>query len=153
MRKSEIIEQVGAALRMQLERTVNASQDAREHATNAESRAESKYDTQAIETSYLAAGLASRAEDLMQSIQAFGNTVFPEFAPESPIAVGALVDVEFEGERSLYLLAVAGAGLSCNLADGELTVLSPTAPLAKKLMGMKARQGIPEMGLKVISVK
>lgn len=153
MNKSEIVERVRAELRGQLERTISASQEAREEATDEESRAESKYDTHAIEASYLAAGQAARAEDLALAIQAFSHTTFPNFGPDAPIAVGALVDVEVEGERSYYLLAVAGAGNSCEIDGQELTVLAPSAPLAKKLLGARAGSVLGEPPLKIISVE
>lgn len=153
MNKREIVERVRAELRTLLARTMSASQDARQNATDEESRAVSKYDTQATETSYLAAGLASRAEDQALAIQAFENTEFPDFAPDAPIQVGALVEVDFEGEREFYLLATAGAGTSCEIEGHDLTVLAPTAPLAMKLLGARAGSGLKDTPLKIISVR
>jgi hypothetical protein len=150
--KQEILERVRTQFREQLERTISASQEARVEATDEESRAESKYDTHAIEASYLAAGQAERAEELALTIQAFALTKFPNFAPNAPIAVGALVDVNFEGERSYFLLAAAGGGTSCDINGRELTVLAPSAPLAKKLMGAKAGDALKDPPLKIISV-
>ena len=150
--KQEILERVRARFREQLERTISASQEAREEATHEESRAESKYDTHAIEASYLAAGQAERAEDLALTLQTFALTKFPDFSPNAPIAVGALVDVLFEGERSYYLLAAAGGGTSCDINGRELTVLAPSAPLARKLIGAKAGDILRNPPLTIISV-
>jgi len=153
MTKQEILERVRAQLRGQLARAVAASQEAREEATDEESRAESKYDTHAIEASYLAAGQAERAEELALAIQAFGVTEFPDFAPNAPIAVGALVAVDFAGERVYYLLAAAAGGTSCEVDGHELTVLAPSAPLAAKLLGARAGEILSEPPLKIISVR
>jgi hypothetical protein len=153
MNKREILERVRAQLRGRLEKTMAASQEARMEATDEESRAESKYDTHAIEASYLAAGQAERAEALALTLQAFAMTQFPDFGPETPIGVGALVEVDFEGERVYYLLAAAGGGTSCAIQGRELTVLAPSAPLAKQLLGAKAGHVLKRPALRIISVR
>ena len=57
--KSHFFQRLLATLREELLHAVNASKDAAEYATNEESRAESQWDTQGLEASYLAAGPVS----------------------------------------------------------------------------------------------
>jgi transcription elongation GreA/GreB family factor len=152
MNKQQILKRVEAQFRELLELTVSASQEARDEATDEESRAESKYDTHAIEASYLAAGQAERAEELALTIQTFAQTRFPDFAPGDPIAVGALVDVDFGDERCYFLLAAAGGGTTSEVDGRELTVLAPSAPLARKLMGAKAGDVLKDPPLKIMTV-
>lgn len=153
MNKQQILKRVEARFRELLELTMSASQEARDEATDEESRAESKYDTHAIEASYLAAGQAERAEALALTIQTFAQTKFPDCAPGDPIAVGALVDVDFGNERSYFLLAAAGGGTTCDIDGRELTVLAPSAPLARKLMGAKAGDVLKDPPLKIMTVR
>lgn len=150
--KRQIVERVREKLRERLERTVTASRSAREEATDEEGRAEGKYDTHALEASYLAAGQAQRAEELALTIQAFAMTEFLDFAPQAPIAVGALVEVDHAGERVYYLLSGTGGGTSCDIDGLELTVLAPSAPLARKLMGTRAGETLREPSLRIVSV-
>src|SRR5690606_19098632 len=56
MNKHAVIEAVLAELMNQLELVRGASREAAEYATHEESRADSKWDTQGLEASYLAAG-------------------------------------------------------------------------------------------------
>lgn len=72
MDKRKVIERIREEFQLQFEMLKRAADTAREDATDAESKAESKYDTQGLEASYLAAGQADRAEDLAQALQAFG---------------------------------------------------------------------------------
>lgn len=152
MDKKEILDRVRTEFAQLLERTVAASYEAREEATDEESRGESKYDTHAVEASYLAAGQAERAEEMAQTIQTFNLTQFPDFNPTDPIDVGALVDVDFGDERIYYLICTAGGGTTVDIDGKELTVLAPTAPLAGKLMGAKAGDSFDQPKLKIVAV-
>ena len=60
MDKFSVINKIIDELKVQLEVAKGASTEAASYATNAESRAESKWDTQGLEASYLAAGQAGR---------------------------------------------------------------------------------------------
>ena len=57
------------SLRKELLLAVEASQDAADYATNDESRADSQWDTQGLEASYLAAGQAGMAKKWAESIE------------------------------------------------------------------------------------
>ena len=152
MDKRVILERVRAEFLALLEQTVAASNEARDEATDDESRGESKYDTHAVEASYLAAGQAERAEEMGRTLQTFNLTQFPDFAPDAAIEVGALVDVDFAGERVYYLICTAGGGTSFEIDGRELTVLAPTAPLASKLMGAKAGDKFDQPALTIVAV-
>ncbi len=60
-------------------------------ALNQESRQENPKDTRAIEASYLARGLAERAELLEVSVHVLESAVLREFGSGEAIEVGALV--------------------------------------------------------------
>ena len=68
MSKSELVKQVIAALKNDLDLAVQASSAAREAATDAQAKAEHKYDTRGLEQSYLADGQSRRASELIESI-------------------------------------------------------------------------------------
>ena len=137
MTKRQIIQRVREELLLQFERSKKASEMAREYATDGESRARSKYDTQGLEASYLAAGQADRAEDLAAMIATFNAAPFPPFSANDSIAEGALVEVLLNGELCWFLFAPCAGGLTFETDGGEVTLLGPGAPLRKKLHGLK----------------
>lgn len=152
MNKAEILQQIREALQSQYDRIVGAANEAREYATDADSKAESKYDTRGLEASYLAAGQAAKAEELAEAIRVFTMLDLRDFGEGEPIETGALVEIDFDGERVFYLLAPNGGGISCEHDGAELTVLSPNAPLFARLEGRKAGDEIAESGMKILGV-
>lgn len=137
MDKNDVVEAFRKEFKRQFDMLKRASDTARGDATDEESRGRSKYETQGLETSYLAAGQASRAEDLAAMAVKFNSCDYPIFDPNAPISEGALVHVKMGGESDWFLLAPAGGGLSIEYDGVEVTVLSPETPLRKELNGLR----------------
>ena len=152
MDKRKVIERIREEFRLKFEKLKRASDTAREDATDAESKAESKYDTQGLEASYLAAGQAERAEDLAIALQTFNSEPFPPFPARAAIAEGALVEVDFGGGVEWFLLAPSAGGMSILFDGAEVTILGPAAPLRARLIGQKAGKKLKEPNLKIKSV-
>lgn len=153
MNKREVIERIREELRRQFDLLKRASDTARTDATDEESRARSKYDTQGIEASYLAAGQAERAEDLAATIAAFNAAPFPPFTAKDPIGEGALVEASFAGDIEWFLLAPCAGGMTIEFKEKDVTVLGPGAPLRKQLQGLKKGGQVKERNLVVKSVR
>ncbi|HAV65445.1 MAG TPA: transcription elongation factor GreAB [Verrucomicrobiales bacterium] len=153
MNKRQVINAVREELRRQFELLKRASDTAREDATDEESRARSKYDTQGLEASYLAAGQADRAEDLALAIQKLNAEPFLPYRSGDPIGEGALVEADIGGEREWFLLAPCAGGLSVKVGRREVTLLAPGAPLRKGLWGLAKGDRIEERQLLVRSVR
>ncbi|MBU6179595.1 MAG: transcription elongation factor GreAB [Verrucomicrobia bacterium] len=136
MDKTALAAALVAELRLRYDRAVGALSGAREAATGADTKAENKYDTRGLEASYLAAGQAGQAEELIRAIHAVEAFTFRDFDFDDPIDLGALVEIELDGEPRHYLLAPAGGGILLATEDGgEVTVLAPASPLATRLIG------------------
>ena len=56
-------------LESELKHAIDASKDAADYATNEEAKAESQWDTQGLEASYLAAGQADQARQWAEAIE------------------------------------------------------------------------------------
>ena len=69
MNKTRFFNALLDKLREEVRLAVEASKDAAEYATNEESRAESQWDTQGLEASYLAAGQAGQARQWAEAIE------------------------------------------------------------------------------------
>lgn len=139
MDKRPLVAALVAELRLRYERAVGALSGAREAATGADTKAENKYDTRGLEASYLAAGQAEQADELLRALHAVESFDFPEFDLDDPIGPGALVETEQEGEIHHYLLAPAGGGIVLSGESGDpVTVLGPSSPLAQRLTGQSS---------------
>ena len=107
-------------------------------ATHAESQAEHAKDTRALESSYLARGLAERVVDLQKTLVAAANMELKTFTPESPIAVSALFTLRDQqsGTETKYFLTSVAGGIRLAIGDNEILTLTPAAPLGAAVRGL-----------------
>jgi len=153
MDKQTLVEALKKEIRSQYERSLAALAGAEEAATGDDTKAEGKYDTRGLEASYLAAGQAEQADELARGIAAIDAFTFEEFDIDDPIALGALIEGDSDGELVYYLLAPAGGGLQLTSDDGELvTVLGPGSPLRNKLIGKTTGFILDEPSLMILEV-
>lgn len=150
--KGEILELIRAELRTRLARLAKAAMDAHAAATDPGSKAESKYDTRSLEESYLATGQARQVEELAESLRTFENLRLRDFSAGEEIGAGALVEVERDGARLLFLLAPACGGLEIEHGGREITVLSPESPLYRNLAGKRVGNRLDAPPFRVLGV-
>src|SRR5271170_2480635 len=98
-----------ALLSADLDTLERAHRATREGATHEEAKPENDKDTRALEQSYLARGQATRIEELRAGLAGVASLPLKDFA-ELPVALGALVTVDEDGQGSTLLLAPAGGG-------------------------------------------
>lgn len=153
MNKTLLFESVKAELNRQYQRAVEALTGALEAATGTDTRAENKYDTRGLEASYLAAGQADQADEILRAIASLEAFVVRDFDFDDPIDAGAVVEVEKDDEISFYLIAPAGGGLTVSSDTGEeITVLGPGSPLSRILIGKTAGTILNDPDLIVLEV-
>lgn len=117
---------------------VRASKDAAEYATNEESRAESQWDTQGLEASYLAAGQASQAKQWADAVEELQSEREDLLKPNDKVSMGALFSCDFgEGPEWFFFAGVAGGHL-VPTEQGEVTVITAQSPLAARLLRLRA---------------
>jgi hypothetical protein len=137
MKKLQVFQALLDLLEARLRRRKAAADTAREAATDDEARAESKYDTQGLEQSYLARGHAMLLENLAEQYGLLKAYRLPALQPEAPIKEGALVQVDMDGAPMWFMLLPAGGGTDVVVDGHEVTILTPTTPLGEQLMGKK----------------
>ncbi len=156
--KSNLREAILAHLRAELALQTRAAWLARDEATNEESRAENKYDTRGQEAAYLAEGQARIAAEIEQSLALYSTLPFPDFAPDSAIALGALIQFETRGGPAFYFLGPRAGGAEISVAGRSVLVVTPQSPLGRQLLGRRvgeviATAGRPGAGaMKIIAV-
>ncbi len=124
-----------------------AEAEAREAARSLATESEKREDGRAaIEYGSLATGQAARARRLaeeLSALEALRAGGLPRFGPRSPVALGALVDVQTEdeegfSERTFFVLPVgAGTELTGPGGDGFLSVITPASPVGRALLGKR----------------
>jgi hypothetical protein len=150
--KSAIIETILATLREEFEARQRASKQARTGGNDAESKAESKYDTLSIEENYLADGLAKQALAAAQAAAAYEDLGPREFTPGEAIDIGALVEIEFPTGREWFFLGPAAGGIEIDQGGRSITVLTPESPLGSQLLGRRTGEATTAPKAKIRTV-
>jgi len=136
MDKKLLHQQLIVALESNSKVAITAAKQAHDTATNKESVAENKYDTFGLEASYLAQGQAKRVSECNADLNAYRTLPIVELDIYSAIEVGALIRLEDNSGSELYLfLGPSAGGLTLNIGEDEITVITPSSPLGKLLIG------------------
>ena len=137
MTKQQLVAAIIARLESDLALFTAAALHAHAAATHGECQPDNKYDTTALEASYIAQGQANRAQEIRQGLEAYRALELQEFDCETPVRLSALVTLEDEAgkERRLFIGPQAG-GMKMADPAGEIVVITPASPLAKRLLGL-----------------
>jgi transcription elongation GreA/GreB family factor len=136
--KRALIKKITAKLAGELELYFRAAQYARAEATHEQNKPENKYDTRGLEASYLARGQSRQAAELEAAIVEFEKLGAKPFADGEAIGLGALVELEHGGEKTLYFLGPRAGGTEVLHDRREILVITPQSPLGVQLLGRKA---------------
>lgn len=158
VKKTDLRDAILHQLRQELARQTSAAELSRDEAISEESRAENKWDTHSQEAAYLAEGQARLAAEIGESLQLYSTLPLADFAPDAPIATGAIVEIEAAGgRRTLYFIGPRAGGLELDVAGRTLLVLTPQSPLGRQLVGRREGELVPTAGGKtlqrIVSVK
>jgi hypothetical protein len=137
MKKTTINEALLGDMENDLRRLQAANKDASDGATSSETRAETKWDTCGLEASYLARGHAQQFKALAANVHELRAFTAPSFK-EAPIDVGALVEVEQNGETMLFYLLPCGGGTELTVEGREVTIITPESPVGAALVGKRS---------------
>jgi transcription elongation GreA/GreB family factor len=136
MDKQALVDRVVEMLSDELATLAAVAAVSRENAIGDQARAEGQYDTRALESSYRAAGQGRRMAELREEIEAWRSLPRRDFAPDTPIALGALVEVEARGARAVFILGPGAAGQEIpDGAGGTVMAVTPQSPMGRNLLG------------------
>lgn len=124
-------------LRQEALHAVKASQDAAAYATDEESRAESQWDTQGLEASYLAAGQAGQAKQWADAVEELQSEREDLLKPNSDVSLGALFKCDIGGSEEVFFFAGVAGGQEISLDHMNVTVITSHSPLAARVRGLK----------------
>jgi len=138
MSKERIIREITTALSADLKVLTTASRAAHAAATHAECLPDNKYDTTALEASYIAQGQANRAQEIRVALECYRTLTMHTFDDGTPIRLTALVTLEgWEGDVRRIFLGPQAGGMKIGDDDGEIVVITPGSPLGRSLLGLR----------------
>jgi transcription elongation GreA/GreB family factor len=138
MNKADIVQKIIEQLNDKISVLTKSAKEAHEVATSEEFAAKSKYETFALESSYLAEGQAKRAEELREALEAYQVISNRKYSKNTPIDLTALITLEDEeGKKKTVYLGPFAGGMKLKFKSNEVTVVTPSSPLGKALVGRK----------------
>ena len=137
--KESLRSELLAALEAALASARAAHATAIEGATHPEAKAENDKDTRGLEQSYLARGVAQRVADLEVAVHDVTRLALRAFKGSDPIALGALVTIDEDGDTETLFIAPAGGG---TMLTGGVQVVTTSSPLARALLGKRVDEEV-----------
>ncbi len=137
MDKRKLVDQIVAVLEQDLAALRAAALETYAAATGDESKPENKYDTRALEASYLAGAQAKRVLDVEASLKIYKFLEFRPFTSTSRIESTAIVEVDLYGKELRVFIVPARGGLSLTFEGVPIQVITPQSPLGEALLGLK----------------
>ncbi len=139
MTKEQILQEIIAALSADLALFSSAAKTAHEAATHSECLPDNKYDTTALEASYIAQGQANRAQEIRMALESYRTLRLHYFEDDTPIRLTALVALESpEGSVRRIFLGPHSGGKRIADGTGEIVIITPGSPLGRRLLGLRA---------------
>ena len=132
--KRTILDAIMKELETELARRQGASERASAGAMHSAPNAEKQRDTTGLEAAYFAHGHSMQCATLAKQIEELRGLDVEDFTGQE-IDVGALVEVEMNGETDCYMLLHCGGGSEVNVDGRRITVITPESPLGEALMG------------------
>ncbi|PIN89447.1 hypothetical protein COU60_03565 [Candidatus Pacearchaeota archaeon CG10_big_fil_rev_8_21_14_0_10_34_76] len=134
--KKELIERLIGQIVAKSNNMAEAAEDARQLSISAPGRNQSRYDSSKEEFGYLADGLNIRSQEIASGIGMIRAAFFPD-RPET-VVQGSLVRVEEgSGRHSDYLILPYGGGEFIETNEGDVDVITPSAPLCEAMIGKR----------------
>ena len=140
--KNQILQALRDQLEVDLQNLKKAALATYEDATHEENKPENKYDTRALEASYLAGAQAERVQDVSELLALCKVMKVKNFSDEDPIAIGALVEVRLESKNSYLFFLPKGGGVSFYFEKTKIQVITPISPLGKAFLGLSASENV-----------
>jgi transcription elongation GreA/GreB family factor len=137
LNKPDLVKKIIAALAAELDGYLRSARAAHAEATDDQSKAENKYDTRGLEASYLARGQSRQAAEVTQAMQQYEALALRPFTALDPIELGAIVELERNGVRTLYFVGPRAGGTEVECDGRTVLVITPQSPMGQQLVGRK----------------
>ena len=142
--KTALLAAIIAQLSAELKTLTTAALSSHAEATDAENKAENKYDTRGLEASYLAQGQSDAAEETAKSLDQFQARTLRTIIADDPIILGALVTLgDTAGKTTFYFVGPRAGGTQVEHEGQTVTVVTMASPLGQRIIGRRAGDTLP----------
>lgn len=136
--KRSLLDELLKKSREELVDLTRSALEQKNFATDPEFKAESKYDTRALEASYLASAEAKRVEELKLEIQILEEVDLNASSRMGEISIGSLVELSYSERKMLYFLIPTAGGTLLKIKDDAVVVVSVFSPIGDAMLGLKS---------------
>lgn len=133
LNKKLILDTLIENLKKELSEVESAANSTRDLATADDLKSEGKYDTRAIEASYLAGAQSKRVEELKLDIQMLEET---ELQESTKLQMGSLALIEHNNQKRFYFLTSTSGGTMLTIDGHPILVISVFSPLGSEALGL-----------------
>jgi len=134
LEKKLILESLLENLRKELKEVESAANSTKDLATADDLKSEGKYDTRAIEASYLASAQQKRVEEIKIDIQMLEDL---ELHPSEQLQMGSLALLEYNNQSRYYFLTSTSGGTMLTINGQAVLVISVFSPIGNEALGLK----------------
>ena len=138
MNRTDIIQLVVEQLTHDLAVQLKAAITAHAASTDSENIPDNKYETLALEASYVAQGQANRAQEIKRALEAYKQLTLQHFDDNSPIRLTALVSLAGDDDttRTVFIGPQEGGMKVIDPSSKTvIVVITPASPLGRDLIG------------------
>ncbi|MBY0413571.1 MAG: GreA/GreB family elongation factor [Bdellovibrionales bacterium] len=133
--KKKILESLIEKLNNELVEVSGAAKSARDLATADDLKSEGKYDTRAIEASYLASAQNKRVEEIKLDIQMLED-LQTQIDKSTKLQLGSLGLISCNGQARLYFLSSTSGGSMIMIDGNPILVISVFSPIGDAALGL-----------------
>ncbi len=142
MNKTSILQAIITQLSHDLEILFSAAKTAHEASRHAENVPDNKYDTMALEASYVAQGQANRANQIRTSLEIYKQLESRKVADDTIRLVSLVTLEDAEGVTRKVFIGPAEGGLKIEHEGEEIVVITPVSPVGRELLGKSAGDSV-----------
>jgi transcription elongation GreA/GreB family factor len=136
MDKTKIIQLIVEQLTHDLAVQFNAAITAHEASTHEENIPDNKYETLALEASYLAQGQANRAGEIKRALTNYKQLTLQQFDDDSTIRLTALVTIaDKDATTKTFFIGPLEGGMKVIDNQSEIVIITPASRLGRDLIG------------------
>ena len=133
--KTKLLEAVLQIVEAEIEHLQTGLAHAKHAKLEAPGRMQSRYDTMGIEAGWVADGLNKTLGEKQESLRLLTRFQFP--AETKRVGLGSLVGIGSRNglPQDFYFVLPGAGGTSITLENNEINIITPQAPIARKISG------------------
>jgi transcription elongation GreA/GreB family factor len=133
--KKLIVDQLIQRLELDLTALEEVAHSTKDYVIDGDIKSEGKYDTRAIEASYLAGAQEKRVEEIKLDIQMLKDL---ELHPTSNVQLGSIIRIRLNKDERFYFLSSTAGGSIVDVNGIPVLVISVFSPIGSEALNLSA---------------